>query len=177
MIGGVAIILNMVPIFITTGLSAGTAAGIAGLLGISTITGRLIGGWLMDRMSASVLACFATAGASVLPISLLVYPGSATAASAAVVAYGMCGGVKIPAIAYLASRHFGARAFGTLYGSINASVAFAVALGPLAANFIYDTTKSYSPVMWFAMPALIVAGLLFASLGKYPDFTARPAEA
>lgn len=174
-VAGVGLILNLVPVFISTGIDRTEAAWIAGLLGVSTITGRLFSGWLMDRVNAAIIASCATVLAIVLPITLLVAPGSTTGAAIATVGYGLVGGAKIPSIAYLASKHLGPRAFGTLYGTINASVALSVAIGPFAANLVYDATKSYDLVMWAAVPLLAIAALLYASLGRYPDFAAsRP---
>jgi MFS family permease len=175
MSAGVALILNLVPVLRSTGLTPATAAGVAGIIGIATITGRIIGGWLMDRMSAGTIAALASAGAIVLPALLLVLPGSTLAAAAGVAIYGLMGGAKVPAVAYLASRHFGARAFGVLYGAVNTAIALGVGLGPLVANYVYDVTRSYAPVMWAAVPFLAVAALLYLSLGPYPDFEKQEA--
>ena len=86
------------------------------------------------------------------------------------IVYGLMGGAKIGALVYLASRHLGQRAFGTLYGAINASIALVVAIAPLAANCIYDMTRNYEPVMWAAVPILFASALLYATLGEYPDY-------
>ncbi len=169
--GGVPIIMNLVPVLVWGGVESGTAATVSGLLGISTIAGRVMGGWLMDRLSAKAIAAFSALAAAVLPATLLLIPGSVAAATTGVIIYGLVGGAKVGAIAYLASRHLGQRAFGTLYGAINASVAMAVGIGPLAANYIYDLTGTYEIVLWSAVPVLAVAALLYLSLGRYPDFS------
>jgi len=171
MSAGVALILNLVPVLRSTGLTPTTAASVAGIIGISTITGRIAGGWLMDRMSAGTIAALSSAGAGMLPLLLLLLPGSVAAAAAGVAIYGLMGGAKVPAVVYLASRHFGQRAFGVLYGAVNTMIALGVGLGPLIANFVYDATRSYTPVMWTAVPFLAAAALLYMSLGAYPDFT------
>jgi hypothetical protein len=44
------------------------------------------------------------------------------------------------------------------------------------ANVVYDMTKSYVPVMWTAVPFVLVAALLYLSLGRYPDFAPEPAK-
>lgn len=176
MSAGVALILNLVPVLRYTGLTPATAAAVAGIIGVATITGRIIGGWLMDRISAGTIAALASVGAITLPALLLLLPGSPIAAGIGVGIYGLLGGAKVPAVAYLASRHFGARAFGTLYGAINTAIALGVGLGPLLANYVYDVTKSYTPVMWTAVPFLAVAALFYLSLGPYPDFTKQEAK-
>lgn len=170
MSAGVALILNLVPVLRSTGLTPAVAASITGIIGMATILGRIVGGALMDRMSAKAIAAICAAGATVLPLVLLLFPGSAPAAAAAVFIYGLLGGAKVPALVYLASRHFGARAFGVLYGAVNTMVALGVGLGPVIANYVYDVTRSYTPVMWTAAPFLLAAALLYASLGRYPDF-------
>ena len=177
MSAGVALILNLVPVLRYTGLTPANAAAVAGVIGLATIVGRIAGGWLMDRMSAGTIAALSSAGAIALPALLLIAPGSVMAATAGVAIYGLLGGAKVPAVAYLASRHFGARAFGTLYGATNTAIALGVGLGPLAANYVYDLTKSYTPVMWTAVPFLAIAALLYLSLGPYPDFTKQEAAA
>src|SRR5690606_17202189 len=123
------------------------------------------------------IAALASGGAIALPALLLAAPGSTTAAAAGVAIYGLLGGAKVPAVAYLTSRHFGARAFGTLYGAVNTAIALGVGIGPLAANYVYDVTQSYTPVMWTAVPFLALAAVFYLSLGAYPDFTERKADA
>lgn len=169
-LGSIALSLNLVPVLTFTGLSRGAAAPIAGLVGLSTIVGRIAGGWLMDHISAKVIAATAVLLAAILPAALLLFPGSIAAATAGVIAFGLGGGAKVAAIPYLTSRHLGARAFGTLYGSINAILALAGALAPLAANYIYDLTDTYTPVMLAAVPLLALSAIFYLSLGPYPDF-------
>lgn len=168
--GGVALIMNMVPIMVSTGIDKGTAAWIQGLAGLSTIVGRVFGGWLMDRMSAKYIAAASTVAAVLLPLMLLLAPGVALAAAFGAFAYGFAGGAKMGAIVYLTSRHLGQRAFGTFYSTINAFLALGVGAAPLAANYVYDVTRSYTPVMWTAVPVLLLASLIYLSLGQYRDF-------
>ena len=169
-VGGVALILNLMPVLTYTGLPRATAAAVAGLVGLATIAGRICGGWLMDRINAKYIAAFSTLVATTLPILLLTAPGSVALATTGVVIYGLMGGAKIGAIAYLSSRHMGAKAFGTLYGAINSMLALAVGTAPVLANLVYDRTQSYEPVMWAAIPVMALAALVYLSLGTYPDF-------
>jgi predicted MFS family arabinose efflux permease len=168
--------MNLVPVLVSTGLPRGTAASVAGLVGIATIVGRITGGWLSDRFSAKWVAFFATLSAITLPIGLLLFPGSVPIAAGSVIIYGFMGGAKVGALAYLATRYLGQRAFGALYGAINASIALVVAIAPLLANYVYDLTQSYEPAMWAAVPILVIAALLYLLLGAYPDFAQEQAE-
>lgn len=169
-VAGIAIILNLVPVLISTGISAGEAAAIAGAHGLSSIAGRFIGGGAMDRFGAKSMMIIATLGAAALPLGLLLSPGSVAVAVAAVTINAFMGGMKMPAIVYLISRYFGPRSFGTLFGTISISSSIGVGIGPLIANHIYDVTQSYTLVLWVATPAVLVAAALYALLGRFPDF-------
>jgi MFS family permease len=169
-IASVGMILNMVPLLRASGIAPSTAAWIYGFSGIATIAGRVFAGWLMDRINASKVVGFAIIGFTVLPILLLAMPGSVGISLLAVILAGLLGGSATPANAYLAGKHFGPRNFGTFYTTINVASSIGVGLGPLIANRVYDATKSYELVMWGSIPALVLAGLLYLSLGKYPNF-------
>jgi predicted MFS family arabinose efflux permease len=175
-LGGVALVMNLFPVLTSTGIPRGAAATVAGLIGFATITGRIVGGWLLDRYEAKYIASVATISAVAMPIGLLLFPGSVPIAAISIVIYGLMGGAKIGALAYLSSRHLGQRAFGSLYGAINASIALAVGIAGLGANYIYDLTQSYEPVMWAAVPTLVLSALLYLLLGDYPDISADKAE-
>ena len=169
-VASVGLILNMVPVLRSTGIAPGTAAWIYGFSGIATIVGRVAAGWLMDRISASKVVGFGVILLTVLPAILLLAPGSVALSLLAVIAAGMMGGTTTPANAYLVGKHFGPRNFGTFYSTINVGSSIGVGVGPLIANRVYDQVHSYEPVMWGAIPVLVLAGLLYLSLGKYPEF-------
>jgi MFS family permease len=168
---GVALVLNLVPVLTFTGLARAEAVTIAGSMGLASITGRLIGGVLMDRFDVRWLAVGAALVSLAFPIMLLALPGVFWAAFAGTIAYGLTGGMKLNAIVYLVSTHLGARSFGLFYGAVSITRTVAQGVGPLLANHVYDVTKSYTPVMWAAIPGFLIAALLFAALKPAPDFS------
>jgi predicted MFS family arabinose efflux permease len=174
---GVAVILNLVPVLTFTGLTRIDAVWIAGSLGIASIIGRLIGGWLMDRYDVRMLAVGAATISLILPIGLLALPGVVWATTIAVFAWGLTGGMKMNAIVYLTRVYMGARSFGFFYGAISITTTMAQGVSPFVANYIYDATQSYWPVIWATIPGFIVAGLLFFALGPRPDFNRHSAGA
>lgn len=170
---GVAVILNLVPILTFTGLSRTEAVTIVGSMGIASIIGRIIGGVLMDRFDVRYLAVGASVISLSLPLSMLILPGDPWAATLGVIAYGLTGGMKMNCIVYLVTTHLGARSFGTFYGAISITTTLAQGIGPLVANYIYDVTNSYVPVIWATVPGFLGSGLLFLLLGPAPDFAKR----
>jgi predicted MFS family arabinose efflux permease len=166
----VSLVTGLVPILTSLAIKRQSAANLAGLVGISTVTGRLIGGYLLDRINGNVVG----AVSMLLPIIpcalLLAFPGSIPMAGAAVLVLGLSLGVELDSVAYLVSRHFGMLHYGVLFGTIVGLLSIATGFGPLLISFVYDRTHSYSGVLWGYMPLCALTALLFASLGRYPVF-------
>ena len=140
-------------------------------MGVASIIGWITGGWLMDHFEVRKLAMLAALGALGLPTMLLLAPGSVWGALLGVSAYGLTAGMIMNAIVYLTSTHLGARSFGLFYGVISITTTLAQGIGPLAANHIYDVTRSYTPVIWATIPGFLGAALLFAALKPAPAFS------
>ena len=166
----VSLVTGLVPILTSLSIERQSAANIAGMVGVSTLTGRLIGGYLLDRVNGNLVG----AVSMVLPIIpcalLLAFPGSVPMAAAAVLVLGLSLGVELDAVAYLVSRHFGMLHYGVLFGTIVGLLSIATGLGPLLISFVYDATKSYNGVLWGYIPLCLLTSALFASLGRYPVF-------
>lgn len=171
-----ALTTNAVPVLISRGMTPTTAAGLAGLLGIGSVIGRLAGGLLLDRFDAAKVAA-ASVVMPVIAVLLLLYFPSDLAAGAACLIVGLSVGTEVDCCAYLAARHFGLKSFGTLFGAMNGMMLFGNGLAPVMANYVYDVTKTYEPVLWFQIPACLITALLFLWLGPYPDFADEAEEA
>lgn len=172
-----ALTTNAVPVMLAQGLTPATAAATAGLVGIGSITGRLLGGYLLDRFDAATIAAISV----IMPIGtvglLLGFPGSTAAAAAAALVLGLAVGTEVDCCAYLAARHFGTRAFGALFGTMNGLMLFGNGIAPVVANHVYDVTLSYDLVLWAQIPGCILTAALFLWLGPYPRFETGAAPA
>jgi predicted MFS family arabinose efflux permease len=163
-----ALTTNLVPVLLSRDMTAATAAGIAGLLGIGSITGRLVGGFLLDRFDAAKVAAASVVMPVVTVLLLLAFPSTGVAALACVI-LGLAVGTEVDCCAYLAARHFGLRAFGTLFGTMNGLMLFGNGIAPVLANHVYDVTRSYDIVLWAQIPACLGTAVLFLLLGPYPE--------
>ena len=168
---GLALTLNLVPVLTFTGISRADAVKIAGLVGLTSLAGRLIGGWLMDNYDVRRLAVIASVCSAIFPTVLIVAPGVVWAALTALIFNGVTGGLKMSAIVYLTSTHLDARSFGLFYGAISTATTVAMGAGPLIANHVFDLTQSYWPTIWLAVPGFLVSAGLYAALGPAPDFS------
>ncbi len=174
--GAIALTVIVVPLLITKGFGAGEAAGMAALVGIGSLAGRVLGGILLDWFDAKKVAA-ASVLAPVLSCALLIaLPGNALQAMAACLLLGLAVGTEVDACAYLAARHLGMKSFGALFGAINGLLLFGAGLAPVVANHVYDITRSYDPVLWALIPTCLFSALLFLMLGRYPDFGGSAAQ-
>lgn len=165
----VSMAMTIVPILSSEGISRGTAAGIASLLGIASICGRLTIGALLDRFSGRYIAAVAVCMPIFGSLILLLVPGSITAASVAVVIFGLALGAELDILAYLTSRYFKVESFAMLFGTVGAFVSLAGSFGPVLLNGVYDATKSYDLALWGILPVCMVSAGLFLTLGAYPE--------
>jgi len=160
----IALVVHFVPILKDRGADPMAAAGVASLIGVFSIAGRLGTGVLLDRFRASLVG----AGAFMLPIlacALLLLRGENPAAqSAAAAVIGLTLGSEVDVIVYLTTRHFGLKNFGALYGGLLTALSIGTAAGPLAAAAIYDVKGSYELFLWLTTLSMGASALALATL-------------
>jgi MFS family permease len=172
----ISFVSNLIPLFSAAGIVRSQAAGIAGLVGLSTIVGRLVGGYLLDRVNGAIVGGVSLLVPAISASMILAFPGSVPVASAAVLVLGLALGAELDCVAYLTTRHFGLKAFGTIFGVISGLLAFATGLGPFLVNLGYDITGGYTISLQAYLPLSLIASVLFFSLGRYPVFSPSAAE-
>jgi MFS family permease len=159
-----ALIVLFVPLLTSSGMPKLDAAKIAGLIGIVSIVGRLVTGFLLDRCRGSLVG----AGALLLPALgctvLLATHGSVLGALVAAVLIGAALGAEVDVIVYLTARHFGLKNFGALYGGTLIALAVGSSIGPLVAAQIFDTYGNYTPFLWLTVVCTTAGSLALASL-------------
>lgn len=165
----VTLAVSLVPVLSSNGLTRAEAAGIASLLGLSSIAGRLTIGMLLDRMSGRFLASFCVTLPIVGILILIQCPGSPLAASLAVLILGLSLGAELDLMAYLTSRYFKIENFGLLFGTIGGFIGLAGGNGPVLLSASFDATGSYTLALWASIPICLVSASLFLLLGSYPD--------
>jgi MFS family permease len=165
-----ALIINLIALLVDRGLSTQQAASIASVMGIAVLVGRVAIGYLLDRFAAPALARLLL-GICALGCLALALPDAPLALVVlSVMSLGLAAAAEVDLVAYLSSRFFGMRAYGSIYGWQLTSFYLGAALGPLAAGLAYDQFQSYEPVLYFAAAAMIVSAFVIGTLGK-PSFS------
>lgn len=162
-------VTNFVPLLQDRDYSAGEAASIAGLIGITIMFGRLFTGFLIDRFWAPgiafpllvlpAFACVALTGTEITPMVAVL----------AAMAVGLAAGAETDLVAFLTARYFGLKHYGRIYGLLYAFFALASGLGPFMFGRGFDLAGNYDLVLYVAAGMVVVGATLLLSLGRYPD--------
>ena len=161
--------VHFIPLLRSRGISAETAAGIMGALGISVIIGRIVVGYLLDRFHAPKVArVFLMVPA--LSLLLLLTRDDLASAWLAAILLGLAAGAEVDLLAYLVGRYFGLRSYGLIYGVALSGFAVGGGLGPMVTGMIYEANNGYQTALIGGIVIFAIGAGLIGCLGKYPDF-------
>jgi MFS family permease len=157
---------HLAPMLSEHGLTPRDVAFTASLLGVSSVVGRFILGWLLDYLQGSYIAVASllAAGAGML---LLSHASTFSAAAPAAFIAGLGAGCELDLIPYMLRRYFGLRSFSTLYGLVYTFFAVAGAVAPLIVGHIYDATGSYTGILNIFCAATLIGALAMFALPAY----------
>jgi predicted MFS family arabinose efflux permease len=162
-------VVHFVPILTDSGASSLSAAGIASLIGIFSIVGRLGTGLLLDRFPGHVVGGVAFLLPAVALSLLLIDGGNPLFQIAAAATLGLTVGSEVDVIAFLAAKHFGLKSFGALYGALIMALGIGIAIGPLASGMVFDSYGSYQPFLALAIGLMVIGSISLLSLGRAHD--------
>jgi MFS family permease len=147
-------VVQFVPMLSDWGLTPAAAGGLAALIGVAAIGGRLVTGLLIDRFPAYAITAllFLAAAAGLLTLGL----GGLRFAVPGALITGFAIGAEVDLIAFLVARHFAPLAYGKAYGAIYMSFLVGGAIGPAMSGFLNDATGSYTASLIAA--AVVLAG-------------------
>ena len=167
-------VAHVIPLLTDRGFSRDAATAIFGLFGLATLAGRLFAGYLVDRIFAPYVA----SAFFLAPIAGFAFLASAAGPLPAVgvVLFGLGLGTEIDLIAFLASRYFGQRAFGELYGYFFMVFGLGSSIGRALGGYVFDLTGSYNAAFAGAAVLLVAAVILVNRLGAYAYPAGRSVE-
>ncbi|MCH9694555.1 MAG: MFS transporter [Gammaproteobacteria bacterium] len=167
--GIAGLITNSVSLLTDRGLTIADAARYAGLIGISVVVGRLVVGVLLDRIWAPLVAAVFLAAPAIAALILSGASVSTLYLSAAMIITGLAAGAELDLLAYLVSRYFGLRRYGTYYGALYIFFSIGAGLAPVSFGLVYDYFGSYTPILNIVAGMSVLGAALMLTLGKYPD--------
>lgn len=158
---------HVVAMLTDRGLPIEQAVATLSMAGVGVILGRIACGSCLDRFAGAPVAVFFFTIPAV-GIALL-----ATGAEGSIPLLGgiLCGvglGANNTLMAYFASRYFGLRAYGAIFGMMFGAFLIGTGTGPYLNAISYDLLNSYDTALIASCVGLVFASMLFVPLGPYP---------
>ena len=163
------VLAGLVPALTDRGINATLAAAFAGIIGVAMIPGRVLIGFIIDRIWAPAVGCLIL----VLPAIGCLALQSTNDPIVLFIACGLLGlaaGAELDLLAFLTSRYFGLAHFSKIYAVIYSALAAGSALAPGFFSMFRESTGSYDLSFQIAGGLFLLAGVLLPMLGTYPSF-------
>lgn len=140
------------------------------LIGLAALTGRIVGGWLLDRFWAPVVAFFIVSPPSVACWLLARATHDYPAAAISIGLIGFALGVEYDLMAYFVARYFGMRSYAAIYGVLYVAFSLGSGVGPLIFGRVFDTSGSYHTALIISSVVLVISAATLLLVGRYRDF-------
>lgn len=160
------LVISLVPILTGNGFSLNEAAGIASLVGLTTLLGRFVIGTALDHLPTRLVGLVSFL--MPIPTVLLLWQGAGSLplSIAGVALLGFTTGAESDVLAYLASRRIERSIFASVYAIIIACYTAAAGTGPLIASLLFDKYHSYTPYLFLCVPMALVSAVLIGLLPR-----------
>jgi MFS family permease len=157
--------VHLVPYALDHGVSQSAAVLLVGAIGVGSTAGRFFLGGLADRLGRplSFLVMFVGMGLSfvIWLFSTNLWPLAAFA-----FVYGVFYGGFVALAPAVVIDYFGGRYASSIIGILYTSVAFGTLIGPSAAGFAYDVSRSYTLPILASIGAYVIATAILAVTSK-----------
>ena len=157
---------QLVALLTDRGVSIADAALLLSAVGLGSFPGRLLVGFLLDRMFAPLLAVgfFALSAVALYWLAAGREPmGLAFAA----IAIGLSLGAENDILGYLTGRYFSLNGFGQIYGTLLGAYLVGAAAGPYLMARGYAATGGYAGALRSGAAVIAVACMLALCLPRY----------
>ena len=168
---------NYFPLLTDKGFDPKQAGMITGAIGLSVIVGRLVAGYLIDRLWAPAVA-FPMFALPAVACWLLTHDTvTTTEALIAAIVIGFAAGAETDLIAFMSARYFGLKHYGKIYGTLYMPFGLGSAISAPAYGAVFDAYGTYNPALWVAAALFVTGALLLLGVGRYPQHGTAPAGA
>ena len=162
----IAVAAHLVPMMTDRGLTPTQGAAIMSTAGLASLLGRLVSGYLMDR----IFAPFVTAGAFICLLIGILFLTTGSVGLAAVIGaslVGVCIGAEADILTFMVSRYFDMRSFGRIAGTLFGIWTVSGGVGIYLLGLCFDLTKSYTIGLEISALLLVFATISILLIGPY----------
>lgn len=161
-----ALLSQLVPMMMDRGTTIRVATSMLSVAGLSSAVGRLLAGYLMDRMHAPYVAALSFA-VTMIGVLILAGGGVGTPAIVAAALTGVSIGAEADIITFIVSRYFDLRLFGRVCGGIWACWGWGAGTLIFLTGLCYDLMHSYHLALWSFVGLIGISILSICRLGPY----------
>ena len=168
------VVTSTVPMLRDRGLGAASATAVFAWFGIALVLGRLVVGYLLDRLWPPAVAAISLA----LPAagSFIFLSGSTDVAllSAAAALAGLGAGAEFDIAAFLMARYFGLKDYGRIFGLHQGLLTVASAAAPLMVGAMVSATGGYAMMLTYCAASTLIGSAMLLMLGRSPQASVQP---
>ncbi|WP_420594423.1 MFS transporter [Deinococcus sp.] len=135
--------LQLAPLLLSRGEAPALAAGLAGLMGLAALPGRILFGPLLARLGVQRLTGLLLLGLGTGPL-VLALTGRPGAAAVGIILFGLTNGALTLARSELLLNRYPPALFGTVNGHLALPVNLAQALTPFGMGLLFSWTRGYT---------------------------------
>jgi len=167
---------NLIAHMTDSGLSNGQAATIVLVWALIGVPGTFYTGLLAEKYSLRIIMILLTFGVT-SGILLFIHINNMAIGILFAIIHGGCFAGSLLILQILLADYYGSKSLGALRGLTTPMQMVANAIGPLSAALVFDTTGSYSPILWadVLLQMLVVLSLWFLlpSISRWETDNAR----
>lgn len=167
-ITGTGLVASIIPILTSKGLPLPAAAGAFAAFGIMSLVGRLLSGWLLDRLHVSRVL-YLLGATTVVGLLAYVATGTLWMLILATALLGLMSGGEFDVLAYTLRRYFGLSAFGRMYGLAFSAFQLGASGGAALLALSIGQSGSYTAALVVFAIAATASMTLFGRIGPYPE--------
>ncbi len=166
----IGMLTNTVPMMRDNGLSATEAAAAFSVYGISLVIGRVLVGYLIDRMWAPGVAFFVMFLPAIGCMLFFNFETHIPTLMLASMLVGVGAGAEMDIAAFMMARYFGMRDYSRVFSLHMGLISFGSTLAPILFAVMYDSSGSYSSMLILCTVSFAISAVLLLTMGRYPTF-------
>jgi len=166
--GNQVIVTHQIAHAIDVGYTRVFAASIFGLMGVVSIGGRILFGYLADVMNRQMVFAWVQIISALGIFALLAMNDASTPwlLYTYAVCYGLGQGSRALVLSAISADIFHGKHFGAIFGYFTFSIGLGGAVGAWLGGFLFDVSHSYAVPFWVSLACLIISVFIVWASGR-----------
>jgi predicted MFS family arabinose efflux permease len=157
--GNQIIVTHQIAHAVDVGFAKVFAAAIFGIMGVVSIFGRVLFGYLSDVMKREIVFTLVQIVSAIGVLALLAITDDSMPwlLYLYAICYGLGQGSRALVLTAISADIFYGKHFGAIFGYFTFSIGIGGALGAWLGGFLFDVSGSYTAPFWFSLACLVIS--------------------